>query len=356
MTEDQKPASHAAHGSAHEGHSHTSAHSSHSGEHKHEHMKSFEPKSHSHGKKESKVKYAVAAVVIFLLVVGAIYFFHWKSSKKDNAVAAIVNGEEITNAYIDEQYSRVPIQYRAFITRDMLVNQTVNEVLLLQEAKKKGISVTDEEVNAALTDAMSKAGITEDDLDTKLAEQNITREYLLDIYSRQLIITKLLEQEVFASVEVDEEQVEAEYESKIHAAHILYKEEDEAVAAIAKLKKFSAAKLPSEFAKLAKLESTDPSAAQNEGDLGDFGQGQMVPAFEEAAFALEVGEMTSEPVKTDFGYHVILKLAREKSLEESRDEIESTLKNAKKAELVPSYIAKLSSEANIQVFAAPETD
>ncbi|MBI5398602.1 peptidylprolyl isomerase [Candidatus Woesearchaeota archaeon] len=314
---------------------------------------SFEPRAHSHKKKESNVKYAIIATVLFLVIVGAIYLFQRKGSAENKSIAAVVNDEHITNAYIDDQYARIPAQFRSFITREVLVNQTISEVLLLQEAKKKGITITKDEVNLFLRDAMAKAQITQEQLDQKLAEQNVTMDYLLDVYGRQLVITKLLDQELFGSVTVSDEQVEAFYNSKIRAAHILYETEDEAKAAIVKLKKFSTAKLPSEFEKLAKAESKDPSAQANSGDLGEFEKGQMVAPFEEAALALKEGQMTATPVKSQFGYHVILRLPKDKSLEDSRADIEAMLKNQKKSELVPQYISLLASQATIKVFPPP---
>jgi peptidyl-prolyl cis-trans isomerase C len=81
-----------------------------------------------------------------------------------------------------------------------------------------------------------------------------------------------------------------------------------------------------DFAAIAKRESDDPSAATQGGNLGSFRHGQMVPAFEEAAFKLAVGTV-SEPVKTPFGYHLI-KLAQHdvKSVAEARPEIEAKLR------------------------------
>lgn len=332
--------------------SHSSHHASHESKSPgRDRVGDFEPKSHAHKKKENKVKYAVIATILFLVIIAAIYLFERKGAlREDKSLAAIVNDEHITNAYIDEQYARIPAQFKQFITRDVLLNQTINEVLLLQEAKKKGVTVSKDDVNLALRDAMAKSQITQEQLNQKLLEQNITMDYLLDVYGRQLVITKLLEQELLSSVRVNDEEIEAFYDAKIHAVHILYETEDAAKAAIVKLKKFSAAKLPIEFSKLAKVESKDPSAQQNSGDLGEFGKGQMVPPFEDAAFGLKVGEMTQAPVKSPFGHHVILRLSKEKTLDESRDELENALKNQKKSALVPQYIEKLASSATIQVF------
>jgi peptidyl-prolyl cis-trans isomerase C len=86
-------------------------------------------------------------------------------------------------------------------------------------------------------------------------------------------------------------------EKEVHARHILVDTEDEAKAIAAELKKGG------DFAELAKR-SKEPNAAERAGDLGYFTKDQMVPAFSEAAFALEPGKI-SEPVKSEFGWHVI---------------------------------------------------
>ena len=86
----------------------------------------------------------------------------------------------------------------------------------------------------------------------------------------------------------------------VKARHILVKTEDEAKAIIVQLK------AGADFAKLAKDKSIEAGAKDSGGDLGTFTRGQMVPEFEAAAFAQKVGTFSAEPVKTEFGYHVIL--------------------------------------------------
>lgn len=106
---------------------------------------------------------------------------------------------------------------------------------------------------------------------------------------------------------ITEEEIKARYEKEvaatpaedeIKARHILVKTEEEAKAIIAELE------TGRDFVELAKEKSTGPSAADG-GDLGYFTKGRMVPPFEAAAFALKAGEFTKEPVKSDFGWHVI---------------------------------------------------
>jgi parvulin-like peptidyl-prolyl isomerase len=90
--------------------------------------------------------------------------------------------------------------------------------------------------------------------------------------------------------------------SKITASHILVEKQSQA------LKIMEEMKAGSKFEDLAKKYSTCPSGKRG-GSLGAFGMGQMVKPFETAAFALNVGETTKEPVKTQFGYHIIKRTA-----------------------------------------------
>ena len=87
-------------------------------------------------------------------------------------------------------------------------------------------------------------------------------------------------------------------EQEVRARHILVPTEDEAKAILAEIKKGT------DFAELAKQKSKDPGAAAEGGDLGYFTKEQMVPEFAEAAFKLDKGQV-SEPVKTQFGWHII---------------------------------------------------
>jgi peptidyl-prolyl cis-trans isomerase C len=107
---------------------------------------------------------------------------------------------------------------------------------------------------------------------------------------------------------VSDEAVRARYDQlakdfvpaeEVHARHILLETEEGAKATIAELNRGG------DFAELAKSKSKDPSGAQNGGDLGYFAQKDMVPEFSAAAFAMQPGQVSKTPVKTQFGYHVI---------------------------------------------------
>ena len=90
--------------------------------------------------------------------------------------------------------------------------------------------------------------------------------------------------------------------NKIKCSHILVKKQSESLAILEKLKNGE------KFGKLAREFSIDLGSAKRDGSLGYFGRGKMVKSFEEAAFKLKVGEI-SEPVKSEFGYHIIKRLS-----------------------------------------------
>lgn len=88
---------------------------------------------------------------------------------------------------------------------------------------------------------------------------------------------------------------------KIKCSHILVSKQSEALSILARLK------AGEKFGKLAKELSLDSGSAKRDGNLGYFTKGKMVKPFEDAAFRLQIGEM-SDPVKSEFGYHIIKRL------------------------------------------------
>ena len=119
----------------------------------------------------------------------------------------------------------------------------------------------------------------------------------------------------------DAEIANAPKEMEIRARHILVKEEAEAKAIITELDGGA------DFVELAKAKSTGPSGP-NGGDLGYFGKGQMVPEFEAAAFALEKGTYSKEPVQTQFGWHVLFKEDERDRQPPAFDQIKDNIRQA----------------------------
>ncbi|WOC16600.1 peptidylprolyl isomerase [Pseudochrobactrum sp. MP213Fo] len=195
-----------------------------------------------------------------------------------NKVLATVNGVKLTEGEVDQassdldpQFSRLPDDQRRLAALAALVDIKVLA-------------------------AAAKADKLDDDAAFKQRLEFLKDRALHNEYFQTAIVDKITDAEVRARYDTEIAAMPAKNE--VRARHILVKTEDEAKAIIKKLE--GGAK----FEDLAKESSTDGSAAQG-GDLGYFGEGMMVPEFEKAAFALDVGGYTKEPVKSQFGYHVI---------------------------------------------------
>jgi len=138
--------------------------------------------------------------------------------------------------------------------------------------------------------------------------------------------------------------------STMHARHILVKDEKSAKEIIDTLKPLKGEALKNKFIELAKTKSTGPSGPKG-GDLGTFTKGQMVPAFSKAAWALNKGEITTKPVKTQFGYHVIYledkSDAKPVSYESVKENIIASLKQKQFASKITELAKELKSKATI---------
>jgi peptidyl-prolyl cis-trans isomerase C len=166
-------------------------------------------------------------------------------------------------------------------------------------------------------------------------------------------------------VEVTQEEKEAFYEenaqlfqqsASVDASHILIttqglseEEKEEALQRAEEIREEVAG--DADFHEVAREESEGPSAS-NGGRLGSFQRGQMVPAFEEAAFNLEPGEI-SEVVETQFGYHIILVTNKSEgqtqSFEEAEAQIQQYLLEQQNNEALQSYVEGLRAEAEVEV-------
>ena len=146
----------------------------------------------------------------------------------------------------------------------------------------------------AIAAEAERQGLADDDFERRL--RAVRDQQLAAAYMRGNIEGQLTDENLRARYDREIAQFEAPEE--IRASHILVETEDEAKAIIEELD------AGADFAALAAERSTGPSGP-NGGDLGFFGPGRMVPAFDEAARALDVGAVTAEPVETQFGFHVI---------------------------------------------------
>jgi parvulin-like peptidyl-prolyl isomerase len=173
------------------------------------------------------------------------------------------------------------------------------------------------------------------------------------------LATKKWEMEQFNTIKVDSKEVREYYDKnsdefvdkeKVHARHILVKSSSDAEDIIKAFKGLSGDKLKSDFIALAKLKSTGPSAVKG-GELGYVARDQMVKPFNDALFAMRIGTVSSEPVQTQFGYHVIYaedkKPARKASFDEVKNFVENKLKMERFKVVMEKKMAVLKSKAKI---------
>ena len=236
-------------------------------------------------------------------------------------VVAKVGEDTVTEADIafasqdfSEQLSQVPpTQWRKVLT-DVVVDMKV------------------------LANAAEAAGIADED-GFKRQVEFLTMRALRNAYLAREIEGKVSEEAVQAAYDKEFADYAGEEERK--ASHILLKSKEEAEAVIAELDGGR------DFAELAKEKSTGPSGP-NGGDLGYFTRGRMVPEFEKAAFELEVGKHSSEPVETQFGWHVIkIEDARKQpapDLADVRDRLRQQLLRARYSEVLEELKAKTTIE------------
>ncbi|MDD2364874.1 MAG: peptidylprolyl isomerase [Desulfuromonadaceae bacterium] len=245
------------------------------------------------------------------------------------------------------------------------VDQLISAELLYQAASKEEIKDLDKQIDAKLTQGKSRF---KDEEDFKKAikdlemDENALREYT----RRDLLISHFVESAFVSKVTVTEDEIRAFYDQNqdkfkqnetVKASHILIGVDAKATAEEKTKARKKAEKLQKEvaagadFAAVAKENSTCPSAKQG-GDLGFFGKGQMVQAFEKAAFDLKTNEISSV-VETPFGYHVIKltdrKVAAPVEYKDTKAKIEEFLKGQKINETIQKYIADTKKTAKIDI-------
>lgn len=266
-------------------------------------------------------KYAKAYKAVLAVVLMAVTVFTAACSSSEEVVAN-VNGESITK---DELYDAL-VKQGGQQALDVLIMKKIVEM----ETKKQDIQVTAEEVDGEIEQMAEQYGGLEA-FEQIIGMYGHSIEGMKEDIGMNLSIKALLKPRISVTAEEMKEYFEQNKESfvvkeQIKASHILTETKE---AAVEVKEKLSAGE---DFAELAREYSTDESNKDSGGDLGIVKRGEMVEEFEETAFALEAGSI-SEPVKTNFGYHIIKvdekKEAQEANYEKSKEEIEEILFDGK---------------------------
>lgn len=240
------------------------------------------------------------------------------------SIAATVNGTAISASRVDMLAKQRHGQPDTPDARKQIIEQLSMQLLLSQEAIKKGLDKTPEVLDR------------------------------IDL-NQQSVLANAFIQDYLKNNPVSDDMLEAEYEkikvqmagSEYKARHILVEKEAEAKDIIAKL-----TKNPKTFESLAKEKSTDAGSKDNGGDLGWFDPHAMVPEFGAAVAKLTKGKFTEEPVKSQFGFHIILLEDSRQKMIPPLDQIKSELQEQVQQQNWKKLFDDMKAKAKIEIVQA----
>jgi len=314
----------------------------------------------------------IVAVLMVAVVIGQA---QGQETQTETGNVAMVNGVAITRELYGIQVGQMKQQAARqgrqldsamleTIQKDAL-DSLINEELLFKESQKSGIQIEKSAVEGQI-DQFKKQFPTEAAFQEQLKEGGLTETMLRSHIEKGMAIRRLVQERIVDSIVIAEAESRNFYDAHpeyfqepetVKASHILVKVAEGAdaaqkTAADQKIELIQQKlKNGEDFTALARQFSEGPSRS-NGGDLGYFRRGQMVGPFEQAAFAMQPGQI-SDKVVTQFGYHLIKvtdkKAAGIVSYTEAREKIDGHLKRVKADQEVKSYIRSLRDAADIQL-------
>lgn len=262
-----------------------------------------------------KTSFAAAFAAPFALVL-AVAAAPAQAADK-NPVVAEVNGTKILQSDLANYQRSLPPQLAAQAPFEALQDMVVNNMLVAEQAKKEGLD-KDPEVKQLYQQVLVKMWMN------KHLKAEITPAAVKAAYDGYL--------------------ANAKPEEEVRARHILTETEDQAKAVIAELKKGA------DFTETAKAKSKDPSAKQNGGDLGYFAQGEMVPQFSGAAFAMKAGDLSEAPVQSQFGWHVIKVEDRRQATPPTLEQATPAIREELAEKLAQKLVGDVRSKAKVTLY------
>lgn len=292
-------------------------------------------------------------------------------------IVATVNGEAILLSEVDALCraaleglpANLPLEQSVERKRQIrlqTLSGLVDELLIRQQVKEKGIKVTAEDVEKYLEQLRKLNNLTEAQFEMAIRQEGKSLEDFKKDISKQLERDKLMSREIQGRMKVSEKEMAEYYQThytsssakaKVRASHILFAiprgtptEQEKAVRdraeRVLKLLRGGA-----DFAKTAKQFSDDPSATMG-GDLGWFRRGDMVAAFEKSAFSLPEGKM-SGLIRTRFGYHIIKVTGRDQEgpppMDKVAGEIRGKLMREKRTSAIRSWLDDLRRNSLVEI-------
>jgi peptidyl-prolyl cis-trans isomerase SurA len=250
-----------------------------------------------------------------------------KAQEVIDRVVAIVNDDLITLSELKEASLSLDPTSDQPIDERTILNQMVESKLFEQEAKKRGLTVSEDELDASIAEVRNRYGLSEEQMEEVLKKQNLTPESFREQWRVQLLGNKLLDSQLRNKIVITDEEIEQYYkenygsidfsapaavnsDEKVEIAHILISSDtpnaEDKAREVAEL-----AKSGKDFSELAREYSDDTSSSSNGGSLGTFSKGDLIEPLESTVESTPEGGV-SGPVQSPSGYHVIKVLNRTK--------------------------------------------
>jgi peptidyl-prolyl cis-trans isomerase SurA len=292
-------------------------------------------------------------------------------------IVARVNDDVITLSELQEEglplferlranYTGQELEFQVQRAEREFLDQLILRRLQLQYANQIGVSASDNDINAALKDVLSRNNLTQDQLTDLLTREGLTLQDYKDRLREQIVLARLMNQAVRSRVSVDASEVEAYFKAhqdefnqpaQARIRHIFFRVEPGASPPQLQVVRERASRVLEEarnggdFATLAQRHSEDATAA-NGGDLGVIRRGQALPAFEEVIFTMREGDI-SEVIRTSNGLHIVkiesFSKGAEQSFPEIKAEIERRLLQGKMEQRFQDWTNELKDRAFIEI-------
>lgn len=308
----------------------------------------------------------VSAIAILAIVVVAYLLFDTATTVEEptSTVAAIVNGVPIYNSDVNMRLNMLQNTGNTFATRDMALNDTITQELLSQEAKKKGYEVSDKEIEETLNKELEANGFSKEELEANLAEGGLKYEDLIKFYTQNLLVLRYINDTILSKVILAEDDAKNYYDDnkeqfkqleQVTVKHILIgydNQSDNETYKKAKAVEKAIDKDRDNFCDLVKEYTEDVGSKDTCGEYTFSRQDPLVPEFIEAGFGMKEDEVRI--VKTQFGYHVMLKI---KDIPEQilpfKEVKESIVNLLEREQVMAEYeelIKKIKDEAIIEIY------
>lgn len=319
------------------------------------------------------MKRIIMAAVLIGLVASALLISACGGTSVPTGAIAVVGDQTVTQQQFDEIWAQAKTQYASQQgappfpkegtpgydqLKASIVNYLVQNEIIKQRAADMNVSVTQKQLDERIKQIINSPQVgSRKKLDALLKKMGVTLDQLKTQLQAQML-QDAVRAKVSADAKVTDEQIKAYFNDpanktqfvvpdSVNARHVLVNTKAEAE----KVQRLLAAdNSDANWLKVAKQYSTDPGTKDKGGDLGNFGQGRMVPEFDKAAFSLKPGTV-SAPVKTQYGWHVIEVTKKTpgstKTFDEAKPMIEQTLKFQVQAKAWETWLAEAEKTAGV---------